>query len=118
MPLDVRVHTVGKRSENLARFGVVDRELAVVPGALILNQPEEAIVLDSLRADDLGQVPGVVAPPQLHLPQTVLGLHVALREEQVVGVFGVDVRDAPAIADDLDRVAKPRNHELAVDLAQ
>ena len=118
VPLDVRVHTVGKRGEDLARLGVVDRELAVVPGALILNQPEEAIVLDSLRADDLGQAPAVVAPPQLHLPQTVLRLHVALREEQVVGVLGVDVGDAPAIADDVDRVAKPRNHELAVDLAQ
>ena len=75
-------------------------------------------MLDSFRADDLGQAPAVVAPPQLHLPQTVLGLHVALREEQVVGVFGVDVGDAPAIADDVDRVAKPGNHELAVDLAQ
>ena len=75
-------------------------------------------MVDRLRADDLGQAPAVVAPPQLHLPQTILGLHVALREEQVVGVPGVDVGYAPAIADDLDRVAKPGNHELAVDLAQ
>jgi hypothetical protein len=118
VPLDVRVHAVGKRGEDLARLRVVAGELGVVPGALILNQPEETIMVDRLRADDLGQAPAVVTPPQLHLPQTILGLHIALRKEQVVGVPGVDVGHAPAIADDLDRVAKPSNHEPAVDLAQ
>jgi hypothetical protein len=118
VPLDVRVHAVGKRGEDLAGLRVVAGELGVVPRALILNQPEETIVADRLRADDLGQAPAVVAPPQLHLPQTILGLHIALREEQVVCALGVDVGHAPAIADDVDRVAKPRNHELPVDLAQ
>jgi hypothetical protein len=85
---------------------------------LILNQPEEAVVADRLGADDFGQAPAVVPPPQLHLPQTVLGLHIALREEQVVGVLRVDVGYAPAITDDLDRVAKPANHRLTIDPAE
>src|SRR5262249_27233034 len=56
--------------------------------------------------------------PHLELPHPVLPHDVALREEQIVDVLRVDVRDAPGVADHLDRVAKARHGEIAVDLRQ
>ena len=43
------------------------------------------------------------APLKLHLPQAVLGMDIALCHEEVVVGVGVDVRNAPTVAQDLDR---------------
>ena len=42
-------------------------------------------------------------PPEVHLKQAVLRLHESLREEQIAVVLRVDVRHAPAVADDAHR---------------
>ena len=33
-------------------------------------------------------------PPEVHLPETVLGMYIPLGEEQVVRIIGVNMRDA------------------------
>ena len=45
--------------------------------------------------EHLGQPPGADVPPEIHLPEAVLGMHEALGHEQVVLVLGVDVGDRP-----------------------
>src|SRR5262249_25418928 len=50
--------------------------------------------------------------------QPVLGGDEALGEEQVVAVPGVDVRDAPPVAQHLDRFAQPGETDLALELGK
>ena len=67
------------------------------------------IALQLAPAEDLGHRAGGLPPPHLELEQPILGRGVALREEQVGFVLRVDVVDAPAIADDLDRLRQARH---------
>ena len=54
------------------------------------------------RAQDGRHGPGRLPPPHLELEQPALGGAVALDEEQVVLVLGVDVVEPPAVGEDLD----------------
>ena len=58
-------------------------------------------------------MPGRLPPPDLELKESILRRGVALREEEVAFVLRVDVIDAPAVADDLDRLAEPRGLQRA-----
>ncbi len=51
-------------------------------------------------------------PPEVHLPEAVLGVDVALGEEQVVQAGGVDVRDAHAVTVDIHRTVQPGELDL------
>ena len=51
---------------------------------------------------------------QVHLEEPVLGVDESLRPEQVVGVVGVDLRDAVVVADDLDLARQTRHADLAL----
>ena len=52
--------------------------------------------------------------PQLELEQAVARGRIALSEEQVVLVLGIDVVDAPAIGEDLDLVLEAGHAETLV----
>jgi len=68
-----------------------------------------AVGLDELEAggaEHLGQPPLRRSSPQVDLKQSILGLHESLRHEEVGGVARVDVRNAPAVADDAHLVAE------------
>ena len=58
------------------------------------------------------------ASPHLHLPEPVLGHHVSLRQEEIVVVLSVDVRDSPLVSDDLDRFPQAGNVQLSTDLSE
>ena len=45
-------------------------------------------------AEYLGQASGKEAPAQIHLPESLLGVQIALSEEQIFLIAGVGVRDA------------------------
>jgi hypothetical protein len=70
--------------------------------AMPAQRTDEAVGVQRRLAQDLRQSAGADPPPELHLPEAILRVGVPLGEEQVVGVAGVDVGDAPAIADDGD----------------
>ena len=65
-------------------------------------------------AENLGHRAGGLPPPHLELEQPILRGGVALREEQVGLVLRVDVVDAPAVAEDLDRLRQPGNLRAVV----
>ena len=46
------------------------------------------------------------------------GHHVPLRQEEVVVVLSVDVRDSPLVSNDLDRFPQAGNVQLSADLSQ
>ena len=56
--------------------------------------------------------------PHVKLPQPVLRRDEALREEQILFVFRVDVRHTPFIANDLDWFAHAGNIEIAIEFRQ
>ena len=72
----------------------------------------------ALALENLGKAAFLLAPPHLHLPQAVLAHDVALRKEEIVDVAGVDVRDTPAVADDVNGLAQARDVERAVELRE
>ena len=100
--LDRRVDPGGERLEDLAPFGVVPLEL-LVPVPAERQQPRELVAGHVLRAEHFGQPPLAVAPPHLELPHPILGDDEALREEEIRGGLRVDVRNAPGVAQHLDR---------------
>ena len=82
--------------------------LVVVPqlGREVAPEAEQAgagVALQLAGAEHLGDRSGRAAAPDLELEEPVAGGRVALREEQVVLVLGVDVGDPPAVGHDLDR---------------
>ena len=75
----------------------------------------EAVNVERVLAEDLGQAAGGEAARQLHLPQAVLRVAEPLAEEGVERLASADVRNAPAIAHDLDRGAQALEPDLAVE---
>ena len=51
---------------------------------------------------------------EVHLPEAVLGVQVALRAEEVIRGVGVDGGDAVAVAQHLNLAGQPRQRHLAV----
>ena len=112
--LDEGVHPVRVGGEDLLALGMVARPLGCVPRSAEHHQPGSRVVLERLGPEDLGEASFVPAPPHLHLPEPVLGGHVALSEEEVMGVPGVDVGDSPLVAENLHGVLQPRHGEIAL----
>src|SRR5688572_25557015 len=104
---DIRVHAVGEGLEDVASLGVVARPLAVVPWPAEPDVPCDPVALQVVGSHDLGELSLVRAPVHVHLPEPVLGLDKPLREEEVLQVGGVDVRDAPGIPDDFHTFIEP-----------
>ena len=73
-----------------------------------------AVDLERGLAEHLGQPTRTGATLKLHLPQAILRVDVALGEEEVVLVLGVDVRHAPPVAQDLDGACEARDLHAAL----
>jgi hypothetical protein len=78
------------------------------------HRADEAVELEGTLADQLREtsVPG--AAPELHLEKAILGVYVALGEEQIPLVPGEDVRHSEAVPQDLYGIFEARklNHAL------
>ena len=116
--VDVGVDARREGFQDAPALGVVDGELGVVERTPEHEQARDAVVLQRLRAQHLAQPPLAGTPVHLHLPETVLRLDETLREEQVVEARGVDVGDAPGVAQHLDFARESRNFDAAIDLGQ
>ena len=73
----------------------------------------ELVVRERVRAEQRGQRARRVVPGDVHLPEPVLRLHVALGEEQVGGVRGVDLRDARGVPVHRRRPGQARDPQRA-----
>ena len=116
--IDVGVDPRSEGLQDAPALGVVGGELGVVERAAEHEQARDAVVLQGLRAQHFAQPPLAGPPVHLHLPETVLGLDEALREEEVVEARGIDVGDAPGVAQHFDLAREPRNFDAAIDLGQ
>ena len=96
---DVTVDPLGVGLQRHPRLGVQLSQF-LGGGAVPPQGANEAIGVQRGFTQYLGQPPGADAPRELHLPETILGVDVPLGEEEIVGVGGIDVGDAPTIADD------------------
>jgi hypothetical protein len=80
------------------------------------DRPREEIAPDGRRAEDLGEPAGGDSTAQLHLPETILGMHEPLREEQIACGLGEEMWHPPAVANDLDGMIDSRQTQLALQL--
>src|SRR6266550_1297964 len=69
----------------------------------IAQSPHEAVGPEAGAAGDLGKPAGADPAVEVELPEAVLSVAEALGEPQIVPGLGVDVRNSPAVAADLDR---------------
>ena len=82
---DVRVHPCGVGVECRPRAS--ESRVEVLLGGLPpAERPDEAVLVERGLAEQLGQPPGRDVAPHLHLPEPLLGMDVALGEEQVGGL--------------------------------
>jgi len=63
----------------------------------------EAIGLDGNITKNLRQAARAYAPIEFHLPESILGVYIALREKQVIFVPGINMRHAIAVKNDFNR---------------
>ena len=115
-PVEAGVDARGVGAQRVAQAGIGSLPFPL-RGAMQAESALEAIDVERILAEDLGQPPGGHAAGQLHLPQAILGVAEALAEVRVQRVARADVGNAPAVADDLDRPAQARDAQLAVQLA-
>jgi len=108
---DVGVDAGREGDCDLSRVGPVAGPLGV-PVAAEAHQSRHAVPRDRLRPQRLGQLSRPDAAPQIDLKQAVARGDVALGEEQVVGVGGVDVRHTPAIAQDLNGLSQAFQRDI------
>ena len=87
-------------------------------GATEADRAKEAILRHRHAAEDLGQPAMTDAPLEFHLPQPVLGVHVAEAVERVGFRGREDVRDGVGVAHDLDRRRQTGDGQRAVDERQ
>ena len=81
-------------------------------------QSRARVVVERFRPEGFSQAPLAPAAPDLELPEPVLRHDVALREEQVVVIFGVNVWNALLVADDLDRLLETGQLQITIDLRE
>ena|SRR5437868_11004085 len=77
-----------------------------------------AIVLDPGWAKHLGHLTAGKTARHVHLPQTVLGCHIALSEEKILESGGIDSGDPMGIAGDGDRRGYARDLYTTVHLGK
>jgi hypothetical protein len=115
--LDAGVDPGRERGRNFPRVGRVALPFGLHLAAKT-NQPREAIRLDRFLAENLGRLAAADSPPQIELKQPVLRGDKTLREEQIALILGVDMGDAPLIAEHLDRFEQTRQTNLSFQLGQ
>ena len=86
-----------------------------VGGGAELEDALLAVVLDEGGAEDFGEGTGAVAAEGVHLEEAVGGGDVALGEEEVVEVGGVDGGDVLRVAGDGDGRGEAGDGEVAVE---
>jgi hypothetical protein len=52
--------------------------------------------------------------PEVHLPESILGMNVTLGEKQIMCAAGVDVRNAKFVTEDIYRIIQTRKLDIAV----
>ena len=77
-----------------------------------------AVVFHELRSQDLRCLAGGHAARHIHLPEAVLGGHIALGKEQIVEVGGLHVGNAMLVAPHYDGRGQARRRHAAVELGQ
>ncbi|MNL57532.1 hypothetical protein D3C87_1811060 [compost metagenome] len=99
-PIHIGVDAGGKRGQDGLAFGVIAGEfgLHVAPEQ---EQARGAVLFDEARAKLLGHLAFTLPAPQVQLPQAVARGGKALREEQVILVLRIDMRDAVAVPHNL-----------------
>src|SRR5205807_9827888 len=75
----------------------------LIPIASIPDQPCHAVAGNGRGAEDLGELAGANAAPQIDLEQPILGGDKSLRKEEIFGAGGVNVRHSPTVTQNLDR---------------
>ena len=86
--------------------------------APVPEQPGEVIPDERLAPEDFSRLATGDPAPQIDLEESILRRHEALRKEEVVLASGVDVRDAPAVAEHLDGLAQTGHRDLPFQLSQ
>src|SRR5581483_7055669 len=107
---DVGVNAFDESVDDFWPLGMVVRHLFDE----IAAKPQQAcadVTVDRLVPLDFGHSARHPSPPDFELKEPVAGGVVALGKEQIVLVLGVNVRDTPAIHQDLDRTRESRNLE-------
>ncbi len=79
---------------------------------------DHGIGVDLAVAEHLGEPARGDVPPDVHLPEPVLGLDVALGAEEVLGAVAVELGDAVGVPLHVDRRAQARHLDAAVDLRE
>jgi hypothetical protein len=77
-----------------------------------------AVVRNEGGAEEFGELAGTVTAEGVHLKEAVGSCDVALGEEEVVEVGGVDAGDAMGVAGDGDRGGEAGDGEVAVELGE
>ena len=94
---EVRVHPVGV-GLVVAAGGVVEGGDLLLGDVAPAERPQELVGRQLRGAEELGEPAARHVTAEVHLPEPVLGLHVPLRVEEVVGRVGLDRRDAEVVA--------------------
>ena len=79
---------------------------------------EEQIGVHLTVAEHLGEPSGADVTPEVHLPEPILGMDVALGEEEVVLVARIDMGNAVVISNDLDITGQTGSGYFAIDLGE
>ena len=114
---DEGVDAAGVDLELVKFVGGEDGDGAIGGGAE-LEVALLAVVCDERGAEDLGELTGTVAAKSVHLEEAVGGGYVALAEEQVVEVGGVDRWDSLGVARDGDGSGDAGDGDVAIEQAQ
>src|SRR5205823_497520 len=91
---------------------VIDRGDQVAADAEAIRLLRQRMPVLAFVNNHLGHLADARAAPQVDLEEAVLGGDEALGKEQVVGILRVDVGDAPAVAQDLDRLLQAGDLDL------
>jgi hypothetical protein len=98
--------------DHRARVGV-HRVEQLLRAAHDAERAQHLVGLDACGANQFGQSPVRDAPREVHLPQPVLRVYVAEREQRICLAGGHDVRDRVRIALDLHGRAEPGDLQCA-----
>jgi len=99
--VDIGVDALDKGGNDLSASRVVKAQL-LAEVASVFEQARPDVPAELLRPQDFGHGSGRLAPPEFELEEAVGSDVEALGEKEVVLVSGIDVGDAPGVADDLD----------------
>src|SRR5215204_3132004 len=111
------VYPSGVRSEDFERFW----RAVLFRGGGDPAEPDctgETVELQGATPDQLREAPMPGATSQLHLEEAVLGVDVALGEEQVSLAFGEDLGHPKVVPQDLDGAFEARKVYRAVECGQ